>query len=99
MRSACPPIMHGCKFLNFSRSTSDMELLARRTIEELEGPSGHEYAQEYCDRTTERGKAMRDSICRKLGFDSLEYQTLDGLQKSIGIDPCGLCTYCWNGKD
>ncbi len=99
MRSACPPIMYGCKYLNFSRSTSEMELIARRTIGELEGESGFEKAGEYVDGTTERGKAMRQLICKKLGFDSLEYQTLDGTLEAVGIDKCKLCTYCWNGRE
>lgn len=99
MRSACPPILYGCKYLNFSRSTSDMELLYRRTIRELEGDGGFAHADEYVDGATERGKTIRGCICKKLGFDSLEYQTLGGTAAAIGIDPCSLCTYCWNGKE
>ena len=99
MRSACPPIMYGCKYLNFSRNTSDMELLARRVIAELEGDAGLEHIDEYADGTTERGKAMRKAICKKMHFDSLEYQTLEGMIEAIGIDPCKVCTYCWNGKE
>jgi amidophosphoribosyltransferase len=98
IRSACPPIMYGCKYLNFSRSTSEMELIARRVIMELEGQEGFEHLDEYSDGTTERGKKMRERICEILHFTSLEYQSLDGLIKSIGIDPCKVCTYCWNGK-
>lgn len=99
MRSACPPIMYPCRYLNFSRSNSEMELLARATVQKIEGDEGQEHLDEYADGTTERGKSLRRDICRKMGFDTLEYQTLDGLQKSIGIDPCKLCTYCWSGKD
>ncbi len=99
MRSACPPVMYGCKYLNFSRSTSEMELIARRTIDALEGPEGQEHADEYVDGTTCRGKALREHICKEIGFDSLEYQTLEGTVKSVGLDPCKLCTYCWNGKE
>jgi amidophosphoribosyltransferase len=99
MRSACPPIMYGCKYLNFSRSTSEMDLIARRTINELEGEEGQQYSEEYADGSTARGKAMREHISNSLGFNSLEYQTLDGTLKSIGINPCNLCTYCWNGKE
>lgn len=99
MRSACPPIMYGCKYLNFSRSTSDMELIYRRTIKELEGDEGQQYADEYVDSTTERGKAIRNCICKKLGFDSLDFQSLEGTIRAIGLDPCSLCTYCWNGKE
>ena len=99
MRSACPPIMYGCKFLNFSRSTSEMELITRRTIVELEGVEGFNYLEEYSDGSTERGKALRKSICDKFGFASLEFQSLDGVIKSIGLPPEKLCTYCWNGKE
>lgn len=99
MRSACPPIMYGCKYLNFSRNTSDMELLARTVIAELEGEQGFAYIDEYADGTTERGKALRKAICEKMHFDSLEYQTLEGMIAAIGIDPCKVCTYCWNGKE
>ena len=99
MRSACPPIMYGCKYLNFSRSTSDMDLIARRTIKELEGEEGFKYAEEYVDGYSDRGKAMRENICQKLGFNSLQYQSLDNTLEAIGIDKCKLCTYCWNGKE
>ena len=99
MRSACPPIMYGCKFLNFSRSISDMELLARRVILELEGPEGFQHIEEYADGETERGKNLRKTICEKFNFASLEFQTLEGVVKAIGLDPCELCTYCWDGKE
>ena len=99
MRSACPPIMYGCKFLNFSRSTSDMDLIARRVILELEGEDGFNYIEEYSDASTERGKNLRNRICEKLNFDSLEFQSLEGIVKAIGIDREKLCTYCWNGKE
>ena len=99
MRSACPPIMYGCKYLNFSRSTSDMDLISRRTILELEGEEGLQHIEEYADSTTERGKAMSDAICKNFKFASLGFQTVDGVIDSIGIDRCKLCTYCWNGKE
>ena len=99
MRSACPPIMYGCKYLNFSRATSDMELLARRVILELEGEEGFEHIEEYSDSSTERGKSLRNAICEKFHFASLEFQSLEGIIEAIGIDPCKLCTYCWNGKE
>ncbi len=99
MRSACPPIMYGCKYLNFSRATSDMELITRSTVVELEGEEGLEHLDEYADPSTERGRAMRDAICKKLHLASLEFQTLEGLVKAIGLEPCKLCTYCWNGKE
>ena len=99
MRSACPPIMFGCKYLNFSRSTSDMDLIARRVIMELEGEEGFKYIDEYADGSTERGKRMRQTICEKFKFDSLGFQTVDGVVNAIGLDKCKLCTYCWNGKE
>ena len=98
MRSACPPIMYSCKYLNFSSNGSDMDLLARRVVQELEGDEGHKHLDEYADASTERGKCMLRSICEKLGFDSLGYQSLDGLLDAIGIDRDKVCTYCWNGK-
>ena len=99
MRSACPPIMYGCKYLNFSRSTSDMELITRSTILALEGEEGFKHLDEYTDSNTQRGKNLRNSICEKLHLGSLEFQTLEGLTEAIGIDRCKLCTYCWNGEE
>ena len=99
MRSACPPIMYGCKYLNFTRSTNEMELITRSTIVELEGEEGLNHLDEYSDSSTERGKAMRDAICKKLHLASLEFQSLEGLCRAIGIERCKLCTYCWNGKE
>lgn len=99
MRSACPPIMYGCKYLNFSRSTSDLELISRRVILELEGEEGFHHIEEYADGSTERGKAMRQAICDKFHFASLGFQTLEGVVKAIGLPPCKLCTYCWTGKE
>ena len=99
MRSACPPIMYSCKYLNVSRSTNEMELLARRIVMELEGEEGFSHLEEYSNSSTERGKKLRAAICEKLHFDSVEFQSLEGIIKAIGIDPCKLCTYCWNGKE
>ena len=99
MRSACPPIMYGCKYLNFSRATSDMELIGRRTIQELEGDEGQKHIDEYSDAETERGRNLRDCICNELHLASLEFQSLEGVVEAIGIDQCKLCTYCWNGKE
>ncbi len=99
IRSACPPILYGCKFLNFSRATSDMELLARSVIMELEGEEGFQHLEEYTDTTTERGQKLRQAICEKLHFSSLEYQSLDSVVEAIGLDRCKICTYCWNGKE
>ncbi len=99
MRSACPPIMYGCKYLNFSRATDDMELIARRVIVELEGEEGFKYIDEYSDAKTERGKKLRKSIAEKMGFASLEFQSLEGIIEAIGLPADQLCTYCWNGKE
>ena len=99
MRSACPPIMFGCKYLSFSRSTSDMDLISRQTILELEGEEGFKHLKEYADGNSERGKKMRKAICEKFKFDSLGFQTVEGVIKAIGIEPCKLCTYCWNGRE
>ena len=99
MRSACPPIMYSCKYLNFSRGNSDMDLLARRTIQELEGDEGQNHVEEYADAHTERGQCMLRAICEKFGFDSLGYQSLDGVLEAIGLDRDKVCTYCWNGKE
>ncbi len=99
MRSACPPIMCGCKYLNFSRATNEMELIARRTIMELEGEEGFKFIEEYSDGKTERGKKLRETIAKELHLASIDFQSLEGVLESIGIDPCKLCTYCWNGKE
>lgn len=99
MRSACPPIMYGCKYLNFSRATGDMELISRRVILELEGEEGLKHIEEYADGNTDRGRAMRKAICDKFGFASLGFQTIEGVVKAIGLEPCKLCTYCWTGKE
>lgn len=99
MRSACPPLLYPCKYLNFSRATSDMELITRQTIVELEGEEGLNHLDEYADYESERGKAMRERICEKLHLGSLEFQTLPGIIEAIGIDECKLCTYCWSGKE
>ena len=99
MRSACPPIMFGCKYLNFSRANSEMELIARRVMYDLEGEDAVKYIDEYCDPSTERGKKLRQTICDRFSFASLEFQTLQGIVDSIGIDEDCLCTYCWNGRE
>jgi len=99
MRSACPPIMYGCKYLNFSSSKSEMELLTRKTIQELEGDEGQKHLEEYADATTERGQCLLKTICEKFGFDSLGFQSLDGVLEAIGIDRNKVCTYCWTGKE
>ena len=99
VRSACPPIMYSCKYLDFTRITSDNELIARRMILELEGEAGLEHIDEYSDGTTERGEQLRKAICEKFKFASLGFQSLQGVVEAIGLDQCELCTYCWNGKE
>ena len=99
MRSACPPIMYSCKYLNFSSSNSEMELITRRIILELEGEEGFDYIKEYSNSKTERGKKLRAAICEKLGFKSLEFQSLDGIVEAIGLKKSELCTYCWDGRE
>lgn len=99
MRSACPPIMYGCKYLNFSRSTSELELIARQIINEFEGAEGVKYISEYSSSDTERGRKLRDEICRRLKLTSLEFQTLEGTERAVGIPECGLCSYCWSGRE
>ena len=99
MRSACPPIMYSCKYLNFSRGNSDMDLLARRMVQELEGDEGQQHLEEYADANSQRGQCMLKTICEKFGFNSLGYQSLDGLLEAIGLDRDKVCTYCWSGKE
>ncbi len=99
MRSACPPIMYGCKYLNFSRSHSELELIARQIIDEFEGIEGVKYLAEYSDTNTERGKRMRQEICRRLKLTSLEFQSLEGTVRAVGIPECQLCSFCWSGKE
>ena len=99
MRSACPPIMYSCKYLNFSRGNSDMELIARRVVQELEGDEGQKHLDEYSDAKTQRGQCMLKRICEEMGFDSLGFQSVEGLIEAIGLDKDKLCTYCWTGKE
>jgi len=99
MRSACPPIMYNCKYLNFSRGRSEMDLIARQIVMELEGEEGFAHLEEYSDPATVRGKKLRTAISEKLHFDSLEFQSLEGIIRAIGLPKCQLCTYCWDGKD
>lgn len=98
IRPACPPIMFGCKYLNFSRSTSDLDLITRRTINELEGDNEYNI-DDYVDSTNPKHHAMVNAIKTKLNFTSLKYLTLDGMLDAIGIDKDKICTYCWSGKE
>lgn len=97
MRPACPPLVYGCKYLNFSRSKSVDELATRIAIKELEGDYVH--LDEYADASTERYRAMVDKIRERLNLSSLEFQTLDDLIEAIGLPREKLCTYCWDGKE
>ena len=100
VRPACPPIMYGCKYHNFSRSRSDLELFARRVIAQFEGEDcPQEILDEYADPTTERYAKMVEEIRRQQNFTTLRYHRLDDFIEAIGIDPCKLCTYCFNGKE
>ena len=101
VRPACPPLLFGCKYLNFSRSKSEMELIARRVIAELEGTEdvSKEVLKEYSNPDSERYNKMVDRICQKLNFTTLRYHRLDDMVAAVGIDPDKLCTYCWNGEE
>lgn len=100
IRPACPPLLYGCKYLNFSRSTSEMDLITRRVIERLEnGNVTDEILQEYANPDTEKYQTMVDEICKELHFTSLRFNRLDDMLESVGIDQCKLCTYCWDGKE
>lgn len=99
IRPACPPIMFGCKYLNFSRSTNDMDLITRRVIAKLEGDNTNYNINDYIDSKSEKYKNMVNEICNEMNFTSLKFQTLDGMLDAIGIDKSQVCTYCWNGKE
>ena len=101
IRPACPPLVFGCKYLNFSRSNSEMELITRRVIEELEGtrePSP-EVLEEYTNPDSKRYEDMLEKIRKQLKFTTLHYHRLDDMTEAVGLNPCSLCTYCWNGKE
>jgi len=99
IRPACPPLLFGCKYLNFSRSKSDLDLITRRIIREREGDREKEMLQDYANPDSQNYKEMVDEIRRQLNFTSLRFHRLDDMEKSIGISPCKLCTYCWSGKE
>ena len=98
VRTACPPILYGCKYLNFSRSVTENDPISRQTINKLEGTDSDKYLSEYADCSTKRYRNMVDEIRRSLNLTTLEYHSLDGLLESIGLEKCKLCTYCWNGN-
>ena len=99
VRSACPPILYACKYLNFSRSTSDMDLIARRVIAKKEGTDSLEVVKEYLDPDSIKYNEMVEEIRKQLNFTTLRYNRIDDLLESIGIDECKICTYCFNGKE
>lgn len=100
VRPACPPILFGCQYLNFSRSNSELDLITRRVIKDLEqGDVSQEVLKEYANPDSPKYQAMLDEICKRLKFTSLKYHRLDDMIESIGIEPCKLCTYCWNGEE
>ena len=98
VRPACPPLLYGCKYLNFSRSTSEMDLITRRVIKEMTGSEEVDLTP-YADPESPEYKEMLERIRQKLHFTSLRYHRLDDLMESVGIDRCKLCTYCWDGKE
>lgn len=99
IRAACPPIMFGCKYLNFSRSTSEMDLIARRTIARLEGDKADEKLPLYTDPDTPEYANMVEEIRKELHFTSLKYQRLDDMIEATRLPSCKFCTYCWTGKE
>lgn len=100
IRPACPPLVYGCKYLNFSRSTSEMELITRRVIKKLEGHDPDEKTlKEYTDPDNKKYQKMVDGICKELHFTTLRYHRLDDMIASVGIGADKLCTYCWNGEE
>ena len=100
VRPACPPLVYGCKYLNFSRSKSEMELITRRVIKEQEGGEcTEEVLEEYTNPDSCRYAKMVEEICRIQNFTTLRFHRLDDLLASIGIEPCKVCTYCFSGKE
>ncbi len=100
VRPACPPLLYGCKYLNFSRSTSEMDLIARRVIDRLEnGNVTEEVLKEYADPESPKYERMVEEIRKEQNFTSLRFNRLDDMLDSVGIDKCKLCTYCWNGRE
>ena len=99
VRPACPPLVYGCKYLNFSRSKSELDLITRQMIQKLEGENAENVLQEYTDPNSDRYNAMVDEIRKQQNFTTLRYFRLDDLLESIGIEPCKVCTYCFDGKE
>ena len=99
IRPACPPLLYACKYLNFSRSTSEMDLITRRVIKEMEGDNKYVNLDAYSNPETPEFQAMVSRIGEQLNFTSLRYNRLDDMIDSVGIDRSKLCTYCWDGKE
>jgi amidophosphoribosyltransferase len=100
VRPACPPIMYGCKYISFSRSTSDMELIARRIIAQEEGENvERDILDDYSNPDSDRYHKMLDRMCEQMNFSSLKFNRLDDMVKAVGIPEENLCTYCWNGRE
>lgn len=100
IRPACPPLLFGCKYLNFSRSNSELDLITRRIIRDREGDNvSPELLDDYANPDSQNYKEMVEEIRKRLNFTSLQFHRLDDLIESIGLEPCKLCTYCWNGKE
>ena len=100
IRPACPPLLYGCKYLNFSRSNSEMDLIARRVIARLENDNvTEEVLKEYADPESEKYEKMVEEIRKELNFTSLRFNRLDDMLEAVGIDQCKLCTYCWDGQE
>lgn len=100
VRPACPPLIFGCKYISFSRSSSEMELITRRTIKEVEGEQvSRELLYDYANPDSERYHHMLELLCRQLGFTSLRYNRLDDMLAAVGLPTDQLCTYCWSGRE
>ncbi len=99
IRPASPPLVYGCKYLNFSRSKSELDLITRQVIQEREGDNAENVLHEYTDPNSERYAYMVEEIRKKLNFTTLKYHRLDDLVESIGLEPCKVCTYCFDGKE
>ena len=99
IRPACPPLLYGCKYLNFSRSSSEMDLITRRIIQKREGDNAEAVLQDYADPDSKNYNEMVEEIRKQLNFTTLRFHRLDDMIESIGLEPCKLCTYCWNGKE
>ena len=99
IRPACPPLLYGCKYLNFSRSNSDLDLITRRVILAREGENADKMLADYANPDSQNYQEMVEEIRKRMHFDSLKYHRLDDLVEAIGLEKCKLCTYCFDGKD